>query len=335
MVKRILILVLLLLASPVMAQVHGWPPYYPHGKSVAYTVLGADTAEAAMTMDQFADYLSRISYQSWRPDTIGSKLVKDANRTWEISTTGVAAWISPALKASNGSYAGANKSWQMLLDSYTGTDMYFQTMDIWYCLRYRFGAAVTAYSGGAEGVGRSGQFVGIQIGTPAYSGGSGAYPPWPSAPTSPYARLGLKPYTGKIVLDVGVGDGIKAPLVVDVGDYAVYPNGVYSPNDHLVAPFLELEWDPYAPALRAYVNHVLVYAVTDTAAMPHWGQNDVTDYPSATPSDYANAAGGLFVESGTQSDSKITGTWVCPYRMLFHPATNGGGALVPKVTYFP
>ena len=315
-------LVLLLLAVPVKAQVRGWPPYYPHGTSVSYSILEVDTAYGGISIEDLMNNLSRISYQSWaNKDTTGLRMIRDANRTWTLSTASSATWTPPALTASNGSYPGANKSWQILLD-YNQGDMFMQVMDIWYNLHYRIGASVTAYSTAP----RDSAWCGIQIGTPSgLTAPCELNPPWDGARGSPYARLGLEPYSGDILLEVSVGDQIKTPLVVDVGDYAIYPGGVYTSDDRKVAPFLELDWNPYVPSLSAYVNHVLVYAVTDTAYLPHYGQEDAALYPGESGCGDI-AAGGLFVETGGSANSAITATWVCPYRMMFHPATNGGGA---------
>jgi hypothetical protein len=297
-------LVLLLMAVPVKAQVRGWPPFYPHGTGVVYSLLEVDTASAALSVDDLMNALSRISYQTWEPDTIGKKIVKDANATWTISSSSSTLWTPPTLVVGNTTKAGANKSWQMFLD-YTQNDMYFQVMDIWYFLRYRFGAAVTASTLAIA----DSAWCGIQIGTPSGSvEPCELNPPWDAARGSGYARLGIEPYSGKIILEVSKGNAIAEPLRVDVAD-------------RKVAPFLELDWNPYVPSLTALVNHVVVYAVTDTAYLPHFGSLDAIEC-SLGP------AAGLFVETGASGISHIIATWICPYRMWFHPTTNGGGAPV-------
>jgi hypothetical protein len=326
-------LVLLLLAVPVKAQVKGWPPYYPRGENVSYSVLEVDTAYGGINITDLMNNLSKISIQSWTlKDTVGIALLRNSAWTVTFSSSAdvsVAGGLRPPAFIVQNVAAGANKSWQMFLDFNGNNGM--TVMNLWFYSHYRFGAAVLSNTTAPK----AGQFFGIQIGTPAAgsSAGGGTAPAWPASPCSPYARLGIKPATGKIVLDIGVGDQIKTPLVVDVGDALTYPGGEYTPNDELYAPYLELDWNPYVPSLSAYVNHVLVYALTDTAYMPKWGQNDQASYPTETGSAYQPAAG-LFAETGSEATSTVVGVWAYPQRMQFHPATLGGGAKVPKVTSF-
>jgi hypothetical protein len=305
MVRRALVLSLLLLVTGLSAGVNARPTAHGHVNGAARIALVCDNARAISTVERFA---RQTSQQFFDLDTARMAGGTGSVQPYYIHRAGV--WFlqsrsNAAIELHNNG-AAANQLYEVWFQHGMRSECGVSIMTMWQNCKYTFGASVSAIV--LSGDTTETAVAGIQIGTPYNSSDTG--PPWDDpATSSSWARLGYTPYTDKVFVECGAGDGVAGTYTDTIGKIAC--GGV---GDNCADMFFEIIYDPYVPSVSFYVNHVLVKTVTDTDVLPQYtaAENPV--------------AGGFFVESGATSGTVISAVFKCPYSILYHPSVYGVGA---------